>query len=54
LKINTQEAKKIVDYGQNSYFKHLRLYEYVFNNKTASEIKRINFQQEEAKNAMPL
>jgi hypothetical protein len=54
LKINAQDAKKIVDYGQNSYFKHLRLYEYVFNNKTASEIKRINFQQEEAKNAMPL
>jgi len=52
--MNAQEAKKIVDYGQNSYFKHLRLYEYVFNNKTASEIKRINFQQEEAKNAMPL
>lgn len=32
----------------------MRLYEFVFNNTTASEIKRINFVQEEAKKASPL
>ena len=47
LNINPEDASRIVDYGQRSYFKHLRLYEYVFNNKQASEIKRINFVQEQ-------
>ena len=54
LKLNQQEAYRIVCYAQDTYFKHLRLYEYVFNNRTASEIKRINFTQEEAKTPMPL
>ena len=43
LRFNKEECKKIAAYGQESYFKHLRLYEFVFNNKTASEMKRINF-----------
>lgn len=41
-------------YAKETYFKHLRLYEYVFNNKTASELKRITFKQEEAKVCAPL
>jgi len=43
-----------VAYAKETYFKHLRLYEYVFNNKTASELKRITFTQEEAKVTSPL
>ena len=54
LAINVAESNKIVAYAKKSYFTHLRLYEYVFNNKTASELKRIVFKQEEAKVAKPL
>lgn len=54
LKINKEEAKRILNYAKESYFKHLRLYEFVFNNKTASELKRINFKQESAKQAPAL
>jgi hypothetical protein len=54
IKLNKEESKKIAAYGQESYFKHLRLYEFVFNNKTASEMKRINFKQDVAKTAAPL
>ena len=54
LNINPEDASRIVDYGQRSYFKHLRLYEYVFNNKQASEIKRINFVQEQTIQSGPL
>ena len=51
LKFTKEECLRIMAYAAESYFKHLRLYEYVFNNKTASEIKRINFDQDEARNA---
>ena len=51
LKFTKEECLRIMAYAGESYFKHLRLYEYVFNNKTASEIKRINFDQDEARNA---
>ena len=54
LKLNKEEAKKIAAYAQESYFKHLRLYEFVFNNKTASEMKNIKFKQDVAKTAGPL
>ena len=43
LQFSTEESKRILAYANESYFKHLRLYEFVFNNKTASELKRINF-----------
>lgn len=54
LKINKEEAKRILEYTQESYFKHLRLYEFVFNNKTPSELKKINFKQESAVTAPAL
>ena len=54
LKFTKEEAKRILKYAQESYFKHLKLYEFVFNNKTASELKRINFPQESAKQAPAL
>ena len=54
LKINKEEAKRILVYTQESYFKHLRLYEFVFNNKTPSELKKINFKQESAVTAPAL
>lgn len=33
-----------MDYGKDSYFKHLRLYDYVLNNKQLSEVKRLTLQ----------
>lgn len=41
LSFNPEEIKRIIDYGKDSYFKHLRLYDYVLNNKQLSEVKRI-------------
>ncbi len=54
LVVNKAESHKVVAYAKKSYFTHLRLYEYVFNNKTASELKRIIFKEEEAKVAQTL
>lgn len=33
LKFAVEEIKRIADYAKDSYFKHLRLYDYVLNNK---------------------
>ena len=49
-----QNAKQIIEYAQETFFKHLRLYEMVFNNKQSSEIKVIKFIQEEVMPACPL
>ena len=38
-----EEGKRIVTYASQTYFKHLRLYEFVFNNKAPSKLKRIVF-----------
>ena len=54
LKLNKQEAKRLIEYAKESYFKHLRLYEFVFNNKSPNEVKRITFKEEQARNEMPL
>jgi len=43
LKFNTEECKRIIKYAQQSYFLHLRLYEFALNNTTASEMKRVTF-----------
>ena len=37
----------MVEYAKDSYFKHLRLYDYVLNNKELSEVKRIILQSNE-------
>ena len=47
LKFNPEELKRIADYAKGSYFKHLRLYDYVLNNKQLSEVKRITIQMNE-------
>jgi hypothetical protein len=47
LNFNTEELKRIADYARNSYFKHLRLYDYVLNNKQLCEVKRITIQLNE-------
>ena len=44
----------MIEYAKESYFKHLRLYEFVFNNKSPNEVKRINFKEEVARNEKPL
>lgn len=33
--------KRIADYMKDSYFKHLRLYDFVLNNKQLCEVKRL-------------
>ena len=54
LQLNKYEAKRLIEYAKESYFKHLRLYEFVFNNKAPNEVKRITFKEEQARNEMPL
>lgn len=44
LKFAVEEIKRIADYAKDSYFKHLRLYDYVLNNKQLCEVKRITMQ----------
>ena len=43
LKFVGEEIKRIMGYAQETYFKHLKLYDYVLNNKQFSEVKRITF-----------
>ena len=54
MKLNKHEATRLIEYAKDSYFKHLRLYEFVFNNKAPNEVKRINFIEEQARNEQPL
>lgn len=54
MNLNKHEAKRLIEYAKESYFKHLRLYEFVFNNKAPNEVKRINFIEEQARNEQPL
>jgi hypothetical protein len=42
LRFTGEEVRRIADYARSSYFKHLRLYDFVFNNKTQlNEVKRL-------------
>jgi hypothetical protein len=41
LAFSQEEAKRIAEYLKESYFKHIKLYDYVLNNKQLSEVKRI-------------
>ncbi len=43
LVFTLEEGKRIVTYASQTYFKHLRLYEFVFNNRAPSKLKRIVF-----------
>ena len=40
-RLNLAECKRVIDYSQRTYFKHLRLYDYVFKNAKTSEKKYI-------------
>lgn len=42
MRFSAEEVKRVADYAKESYFKHLRLFDYVLNNKQLCEIKRIN------------
>ena len=42
MRFTVEVIKRIADYAKESYFKHLRLFDYVLNNKQLCEIKRIN------------
>lgn len=54
LTLTKETAKRILAYCQDSYFKHMRLYEFIFNNTSPNELKRINFVTETVKTAKPL
>lgn len=54
LQFSQEEARRIADYAKGSYFKHLRLYDYVLNNKQMSEVKRIQLKRNEPKVALSL
>ena len=54
IRLSKEEAKRIIKYAQETYFRHMRLYEFVFNNNSENEMKRINFKQEAARTARPL
>ena len=54
LKLTKETAKRVLLYCQDSYFKHMRLYEFIFNNTSPNEMKRINFVMETVKTAKPL
>jgi hypothetical protein len=44
LRFTTEEVKRVTLYMHKTYFKHIRLYDYMLNNKQLSEVKRITFQ----------
>ena len=54
IRLSKEEAKRIIKYAQETYFRHMRLYEFVFNNNSENEMRRINFKQEAARTARPL
>ena len=41
LLLSQEEIRRIADYMKESYFKHLRLYDYALNNKQLCEVKRL-------------
>ena len=41
LKFTGEELRRLADYMKESYFKHLRLYDFVLNNKQLCEVKRL-------------
>ena len=47
LRFSIEEVRRVADYAKVSYFKHLRLYDYVLNNKQLCEVKRITVQVNE-------
>jgi uncharacterized protein YeeX (DUF496 family) len=47
LIFTSEELKRIADYMKESYFKHLRLYDYVLNNKQLCEVKRLTINMNE-------
>jgi ATP phosphoribosyltransferase len=47
LKLSQEEVRRIADYMQQSYFKHLRLYDFVLNNKQLCEVKRLTLHANE-------
>lgn len=40
-RLNGAECRRVIDYAQRTFFKHLRLYDFVFKNAKTSEKKYI-------------
>lgn len=47
LVFTQEEGKRIADYAKISFFKHLRLYDFVLNNKQLNEVKRLTINYNE-------
>ena len=41
-RITTEQACRVAMYAHETYFRHLRLYDFVFKNAKMSEMKRVN------------
>ena len=41
-RITIEQARRITSYTHESFFRHLRLYDYVLKNTKLSEVKRVN------------
>ena len=52
--INFEHAKRIASYAQDTFFKHLRLYDFVFKNTKLTEVKRIKLPLFEPSCGLPL
>ena len=46
-RITTEQACRVAMYAHETYFRHLRLYDFVFKNAKMSEMKRVNITVEE-------
>ena len=46
-RITTEQACRVAMYAHETYFRHLRLYDFVFTNAKMSEMKRINISVED-------
>mmetsp|Transcript_63390 Transcript_63390/g.87565 ORF Transcript_63390/g.87565 Transcript_63390/m.87565 type:complete len:113 (+) Transcript_63390:533-871(+) len=54
LAFNHEEVRRVLYYIQGTYFRHIRLYKFVLDSTTESEVKRVTVNQNEPKLASDL
>lgn len=53
-KISVEQARRITAYAHQTFFRHLRLYDYVLKNTKFCEMKKVTLQKPEPKSGDPL
>jgi len=48
-RITVEQARRVARYAKDTYFKHLRLYDFVLKNTKLCEVKRVNIAKDEPK-----